>query len=49
MKEDKKNEEKRIELPEKRGRKGFQGFPVWVWLVLLAVVGGIYLFLTLKY
>lgn len=49
MKEEKQNEEKQIEFPEKKARKGFQGFPVWVWLVMLAIVGGVYLFLSLKY
>lgn len=49
MKEEKQTEEKRIEMQEKKPRKGFQGFPVWVWLVLLAVVGGVYVYLNLKY
>lgn len=46
MKEEKRIGEKRVDKQEK---KVFRGFPVWVWLVLLAVVGGVYLYLSLKY
>ena len=28
-------------------KRGFQGFPIWVWLVLLVVVAGLYFGLTM--
>ena len=44
-----KEKDKRIEFQGGKARKGFQGFPIWVWLVLLCVAGAVYLFLSMKY
>ncbi|MBP5322907.1 MAG: hypothetical protein J6Y84_03835 [Bacteroidaceae bacterium] len=40
-------QEKRIEIEKPRRR--FNGFPIWVWLLLLAIVVGVYVFITVKY
>ena len=43
------NEEKKIEIQRNTKRKVWRGFPIWVWLLLLAVVVGLYIGLSLKY
>ena len=42
-------ENKKIEFQEKTHRKGFQGFPIWVWLLLLVVVAAVYFYLNIKF
>ena len=44
-----KDDEKKIDFQRKTKRKPWRGFPIWVWLLLLAVVVGIYIGLSLKY
>ena len=44
-----KVDEKKIDFQRKTKRKPWRGFPIWVWLLLLAVVVGIYIGLSLKY
>ena len=42
-------EEREISFRKPQKRRGWKGFPIWVWLVLLAVVAGVYIWLSLKY
>ncbi|MBO4589836.1 MAG: hypothetical protein J5698_02555 [Bacteroidaceae bacterium] len=41
------NQKKRFEIEKPRRR--FTGFPIWVWLLLLAIVVAIYIGITVKY
>lgn len=41
--------EREITFRKPQKRRGWRGFPIWVWLVLLAVVIGVYIWLSLKY
>lgn len=42
-------EEKKISFQKPAKRRRWSGFPIWVWLLLLAVVVAVYIVLSLKY
>lgn len=48
MESNEANEEKRISFRKPTKRRRWTGFPIWVWLLLLAVVVGLYI-VSLKY
>ena len=48
MKEDSENRKIEFQRPEKKRRR-WSGFPIWVWLLLLAVVVGMYIGLSLTF
>jgi len=47
MKEETEKRKLEFQKPEKRRR--WSGFPIWVWLVLLAAVVALYIGLSMKY
>lgn len=49
MESNEANEEKKISFQKSSKRRRWTGFPIWVWLLLLAVVVGLYIGLSLKY
>ena len=49
MESNEANEEKKIQFQKPSKRRRWTGFPIWVWLLLLAVVVGLYIGLSLKY
>lgn len=41
-------EKKTIEFQNKPKKRRFNGFPIWVWLLLLAIVFAVYVFMGMK-
>lgn len=41
-------EKKKIEFQREPKKRRFNGFPIWVWLLLLAIVVGVYLVLSMR-